>query len=52
MVWPYDPDCRLIGEHVYEDSTSREVVKPEADDVITPADACRLLAPVLATEPV
>jgi len=36
----------------YEQGPSREVVKPEADDVITPSDARRLLAPVLMTEPV
>lgn len=52
MVWHYDPDCRLIGEHVYEDGTSREVTKPDPRDVITPERAPELLAPVLAAEPV
>ena len=51
MVWPYDERARLIGEHVFEDPTTREVIKPRPEDVITPADARRLLAPVLANPP-
>ena len=51
MVWHYDENALLIGEHVYEDASSRELSKPEPSDVITPADAARLLAPVLANPP-
>ena len=51
MVWPYDERARLIGEHVYEDGSTRQISKPDPADVITPADAKRLLAPVLATPP-
>jgi hypothetical protein len=45
FVWPYDDRCRLIGEHVYEDTASREIVKPDPADVITAARAAELLAP-------
>lgn len=52
MVWHYDSDCRLIGEHVYEDGTTREVLKPEPHDVITPEMARELLSPIIENEPV
>jgi hypothetical protein len=45
FVWPYDERCRLIGEHVYEDTASREVTRPDPADVITAARAAELLAP-------
>lgn len=48
MVWHYDEQARLIGEYVYEDGSSRTISKPDRED-ITPADATRLLAPVLPT---
>lgn len=51
MFWPYAEDGRLIGEHVYEDGTSREIMKPDPEDVITPADARSLLEPVLENAP-
>lgn len=44
--WPYDDDVRLIGEHIYEDATSREIVKLDPADVVTPqmaADAATAL---------
>jgi hypothetical protein len=45
FVWPYDERARLIGEHVYEDGASREVVQPDPTDVITAERARELLAP-------
>jgi hypothetical protein len=46
--WPYDEDCRLIGEHIYEDAASRVVQKLEPEQVVTPAQAAQLLAPLIA----
>lgn len=43
--WPYDENCRLIGEHVYEDTASREIIPLEPADIITAARAAELLAP-------
>ncbi|WP_330319020.1 hypothetical protein [Streptomyces platensis] len=45
FYWPYDERCRLIGEHVYEDSASREFTRVDPADVISPARAAELLAP-------
>jgi hypothetical protein len=45
--WPYDADCRLAGEHIYEDTGSRRIEKMDPADVITPEQARRLLAPLL-----
>ena len=45
--WPYDADCRLVGEHIYEDTGSRRIEKMDQADVITPEQARRLLAPLL-----
>lgn len=45
FVWPYDERARLIGEHVYEDGASREIVEPDLADVITAERARELLAP-------
>jgi hypothetical protein len=52
MIWHYDESARLIGEHVYETSEGREIIKVEPEDVISPARARQLLAPVLDTAPV
>lgn len=43
FVWSYDERCRLIGEHVYEDSASREITRPGPADVITVERAAQLL---------
>jgi len=48
--WPYDADCRLIGEHIYEDTGSRRIEKMDAADVITPQRARELLAPLLEAD--
>ncbi|MCZ2826183.1 MULTISPECIES: hypothetical protein [unclassified Modestobacter] len=45
FVWPYDERGRMIGEHVYEDGASREIIEPDPSDVITAARAKELLAP-------
>jgi hypothetical protein len=45
FVWPYDERARLIGEHVYEDGASREIIEPDPADVITAERARELLAP-------
>jgi hypothetical protein len=50
FVWPYDERGRLIGEHVYEDTASREIVKPDPADVISAARAAELLAPEIARQ--
>ncbi|MFE7215392.1 hypothetical protein ACFY0A_44695 [Streptomyces sp. NPDC001698] len=50
FVWPYDERCRLIGEHVYEDTASREITEPDLADVITAERAAELLAPEIAKE--
>lgn len=49
--WPYDEDCRLVGEHIYEDSGSRTIVKMDPADVVSPAMARTALAPLLASPP-
>ncbi|WP_405541191.1 hypothetical protein [Streptomyces phaeochromogenes] len=43
--WPYDADCRLIDEHIYEDTGSRRIEKTDPADVITTEKARELLAP-------
>ncbi len=45
FIWPYDERARLIGEHVYEDGASREIVEPDPADIITAERARELLAP-------
>ncbi|MET8047866.1 hypothetical protein ABZU75_09695 [Streptosporangium sp. NPDC005286] len=50
FVWPYDERGRLIGEHVYEDTASREITKPDPADVITAERAAELLAPEIDKE--
>jgi len=48
--WPYDEDCRLIGEHIYEDTASRTIVKLQPEQVITPQRAAELLNPLIDAE--
>lgn len=45
--WPYDENCRLVGEHIYEDTGSRRIEKMDPAAVITPNHARNLLAPLL-----
>jgi hypothetical protein len=51
QAWHYDERARLIGENFFEYRGRRVVTKPDPADVITPADARRLYAPVLANPP-
>jgi hypothetical protein len=45
--WPYDENCRLIGEHVFEDVGSRVVEEISEADFITPSRAAEILAPLI-----
>lgn len=45
FVWPYDEQQRLIGEHVYEDHASREIIEVDQADIITAQRAAELLTP-------
>ena len=51
MVWPYTPDARRIGEHVYQDWRAAEVFPADPADMVTTAQAAELLAPLLENEP-
>jgi hypothetical protein len=44
----YTHDAKLIGERVYDDPASYHFEKLDPEDVVTPADARRDLAPFLA----
>jgi hypothetical protein len=49
--WPYDQEVRLIGEHIYEDLGSRELVELDPGRVITPQEATEALEPFLLSAP-
>ncbi len=52
MVWPYDDRGRLIGEDIYEPLAEQaELIKLDAKDVMTTAEACRLLSPLIEPLP-
>jgi hypothetical protein len=52
MVWPYDDQCRLIGEDVYEPYPEKaEVFKLDPGDVLTSEESGRLLAPLIKPLP-
>lgn len=51
MLWHYDDRARMIGEHVYEDATSREIIKLAPEHVITPAQVREALAPLIRPLP-
>lgn len=51
QAWHYDERARLIGENFLEYRSRRVVTKPDPADVITPAEARRLYAPILANPP-
>jgi hypothetical protein len=42
FVWPYDENGRLIGEHIYEDISTREFEKVDPADIITPQRAAEI----------
>jgi hypothetical protein len=45
--WPYDEDCRLVGEHIYENTGSRRFEPIDPADYIGPAEAAAQLADLL-----
>lgn len=45
--WPYDENCLLIGENIYENAGSREVHRIDEADFVTPEHAAAALNPVL-----
>jgi hypothetical protein len=48
MVWPYDERCRLVGENVWEyDEGEHELIRLEAQDVLTTQRAAELLEPLI-----
>ena len=51
MIWPYDPQGRLIGEHVYEAKVFRQVIEITEDEFVTLADAQARLLPLLRPLP-
>jgi hypothetical protein len=52
MVWPYDDQCRLIGEDVYEPFPERaELFKLDPADVLTTEQSAKLLAPLIKPLP-
>ena len=51
MIWPYDFQGRMMGEHVYEHAASREVIRLAAEDVITSEEAQETLAPLIRPLP-
>ena len=52
MVWPYDDQCRLIGEDLWEfDDAEHALIKLDPADVLTAAQAGELLAPLIKPLP-
>lgn len=52
MVWPYDDQCRLLGEDVWEhDPTVRDYLKLDPADVLTSQQAGQLLNPLIKPQP-
>jgi hypothetical protein len=52
MVWPYDDQCRLIGEDLWEfDDAEHALIKLDPADVLTAAQAGDLLAPLIKPLP-
>ena len=52
MIWPYDARGRMIGEDVWEyDDTDRDFTRLDAADVLTAAQAARLLEPLIQPLP-
>jgi hypothetical protein len=52
MIWPYDDECRLVGEDVYEPDPSRaEIIKLDPADVLTAEESGRRLASLIKPLP-
>jgi hypothetical protein len=48
FIWPYSEDGKLIGEHIYEDISTRAFEKVDPADVITPQRAAEIQKTLLA----
>jgi hypothetical protein len=52
MSWPYDDRGRLIGENIWEPEPRKaEIIKLAPEDVLTPQEANRLIAPFIKPLP-
>jgi hypothetical protein len=51
MIWPYDENAKLIGEHVYVDLSSARIEKGDPADIVTPERAAELVTPLLEESP-
>jgi hypothetical protein len=52
MIWPYDDRGRLVGEDVWEpDPDKAQIVKLDPADVLTTAQARKLLDPLIKPLP-
>jgi hypothetical protein len=52
MIWPYDDRGRLVGEDVWEPEPEKaELIKLEAAEVLTTAEAAKLLNPLIKPLP-
>lgn len=52
MIWPYDDQCRLLGEDVWEpDPATSEIIKLDPADVMTSAQCAELLNPLIKPLP-
>ncbi len=52
MLWPYDDQCRLVGEDVWEfDDSEKALIKLDPADVLTAAQAEALLDPYIKPLP-
>jgi hypothetical protein len=51
MFWPFDERARVSGEQVYEHADRNEVVRIDPADVISFADVCEQLEPLLRPLP-
>jgi hypothetical protein len=49
-VWLYNEDCKLIGEHIFEDTGSRQLQKMNPSDVIPVEEAYARVQPLLDEE--
>jgi hypothetical protein len=52
MLWPYDDQCRLLGEDVWEfDDTEKALIELDPADVLTAEQAGKLLDPYIKPLP-
>ncbi len=52
MIWPYDDQCRLLGEDIWEwDPSARRIFKLDPADILTAKQAGELLDPYIKPLP-